>query len=637
MKTRLELLIYNVIEVRIIPRWIIIVVDLAIMLCSLLVSNLLRFNLKVEPAWIKQFNDSVGFYLLVHFAVFLFLKIYAGIVRFTGLLDALRILFAISITHTLLWLYQATSMGSVSISVLLINFFISNYFLISYRLLVKSFFAYLRAKPNGSRKALIFGAAEMGIAAKKVLSSNNTLSSFVVAFLDDDPYKADRKLDGTRVYHSSKLAELVHKEDINLLVLANPQLPVDRKQQIMEDCLQLGVKTMGVQMFNSLHANDLKAGDIRELNIEDLLEREPIQVKNELLAEELHGRVILVTGAAGSIGSELVRQILKYNPGKLILLDLAETPLHEFSMELKDKFAFHDFISCVGDVRNVNRLRSLFEEYNPDIVFHAAAYKHVPLMEENPLEAILTNVKGTCLLADESVRNGVKRFIMISTDKAVNPTNVMGASKRIAEIYVQSLCQYYRHARTRFITTRFGNVLGSNGSVIPRFKQQIASGGPVTITHPEITRYFMTIPEACQLVMEAAIMGKGGEIFVFDMGRPVKIIDLARKMIRLSGLNPEVDIEICFTGLRPGEKLYEELLCNAENTLPTYNEKIMIAKTRALDYEDCKQIIDNLIQAADRMVPEIEVVSLMKLLVPEFISNNSPFEFIDQTVKSKVG
>ncbi len=422
-----------------------------------------------------------------------------------------------------------------------------------------------------------------------------------------------------------------------MIVLAIARITVERKQQIMEDCLQLGVKPMGVQMFNSLEAGELKAGNIIELNIEDLLEREPIQVKNEQLSKELQGRVILITGAAGSIGSELVRQILKYNPGKLILVDTAETPLHEFSMELKDKFAFHDFVSCMADVRNAARIRSLFNEYKPEIVFHAAAYKHVPLMEDNPLEAILTNVRGTCILADESVRSGVSRFIMISTDKAVNPTNVMGASKRIAEIYVQSLCQHYRHSRTRFITTRFGNVLGSNGSVIPRFKQQIASGGPITITHPEITRYFMTIPEACQLVMEAAIMGKGGEIFVFDMGKPVKILDLAKKMIRLSGLKPDIDIEICFTGLRPGEKLYEELLCNAENSLPTYNEKIMIAKTRPLDYEYCKGIIDDLINAADQISPHFEVVSLMKLLVPEFISNNSPFESIDRLVKVKVG
>lgn len=636
MKKQLAYRLSKIIEVRIIPRWIIITLDLIILLGSLLASYFLRFNLNIEQGWIQQFNDNAGVYLLCHFSIFLLLKTYAGIVRFTGVQDAVRILTAVTISHLLLWTWRTFDTGTIAVSVLLINFFIANYLLISYRLLVKSIFGFLRVKPGGKRKALIFGASETGIAAKRLLTNNSVLSSQVIAFLDDNNYKVGRKLDGTKVLHSSRLNEIVQKEGIDMLVLAMPNISVERKQQIMEDCLQLGVKAMGVQMVNSLDVKSLKAGDIRELNIEDLLERAPIRLQNDLLSEEIQDRVILITGAAGSIGSELVRQILKFNPARLVLLDIAETPLHEFSMELKEKFAFHDYVSVVGDVRNANRLRSLFKEYNPDIVFHAAAYKHVPLMEDNPLEAILTNVKGTCLLADESIRNGVKRFIMVSTDKAVNPTNVMGASKRIAEIYVQALCQHFSHSRTRFITTRFGNVLGSNGSVIPRFKQQIAAGGPVTITHPEITRYFMTIPEACQLVMEAAIMGKGGEIFVFDMGRPVKIIDLARKMIRLSGFKPEEDIEICFTGLRPGEKLYEELLCNAENTLPTYHDKIMIAKTRAQNYEYCKRVIDDLIHASEQVAPEFEVVSLMKLLVPEFISNNSPFETIDQAVHNKV-
>ncbi|OLY93405.1 NDP-sugar epimerase, includes UDP-GlcNAc-inverting 4,6-dehydratase FlaA1 and capsular polysaccharide biosynthesis protein EpsC [Cnuella takakiae] len=636
MKQRVEYWVYSLIEERIIPRWVIMLLDIGILLISLLVSYFLRFNLKVEAIWIEQFNQVVGYYLLGHIVTFLVMKTYAGMVRFTGLQDALRITAAVTIAHCFGWVYQSMNIGDVSVSVLFINFFIANFLLISYRLSVKSSFSYLSSRPNASRKALVYGASETGIAAKRILSSNKNLSAHVSGFIDDNHYKVGRKLDGVPVFHSSQLNELIEAHHIDTLVLALPKLSVERKQQIMEDCLQLGVKTMGVQMVNGVGTGELKAADIRELNIEDLLEREAIEVKNDLLSLELHGKVILVTGAAGSIGSELVRQILKFNPSKLILLDIAESPLHEFSLELKEKFAFHDFICCIGDVRNASRLQHLFTNYSPEIVFHAAAYKHVPLMENNPSEAILTNVKGTCLLADESLRHGVKRFIMVSTDKAVNPTNVMGASKRIAEIYVQSLCQYHRHSRTRFITTRFGNVLGSNGSVIPRFKQQIASGGPITITHPEITRYFMTIPEASQLVMEAAIMGKGGEIFVFDMGRPVKILDLARKMIKLSGFQPDKDIEICFTGLRPGEKLYEELLCNAENTLPTYHDKIMIAKTRQLDYEYSKRIIDELITVAAEMGSELEVVSRMKLLVPEFISNNSPFELIDQRAKAKI-
>lgn len=636
MKKQLEHWVLKMIEIRIIPRWIIITLDMVIMLCSLLASYLLRFNLNLEAGWLKQFDANLGSYALFSFLAFIIVKTYAGIVRFTGVRDAIRILVAVALGHLSLWTYNKLRADAMPMSILLINFFISNYILISYRLLVKSVFGYLRARPHATRKAAIFGAAELGIAAKRILSSNKALSTIVVAFMDDDPYKVGRSLDGCKVYASNSLKEVVANEHIDTLILANGQMQLERKHQIMEDCLQLGIRMMGLQVLNNLEKRELKADDFRELNIEDLLEREPIQVHNEQMAKEISGKVIVVTGAAGSIGSELVRQVIKFGPAKMVLIDIAESPLHEFSLELKDKFLFHDFISCVADVRNANRISSLFREHRPDLVFHAAAYKHVPLMEDNPLEAILANVKGTCVVADEAVNFGVKRFIMVSTDKAVNPTNVMGASKRIAEIYVQSLNQTPQAHRTRFITTRFGNVLGSNGSVIPRFKKQIASGGPVTITHPEITRYFMTIPEACQLVMEAAIMGKGGEIFVFDMGQPVKIIDLARKMIRLSGLQPDEDIEICFTGLRPGEKLYEELLCNAENTLPTYNNKIMIAQTCTHDYEGVKRIIGEIIQMADEMEPEFKVVTLMKMLVPEYISNNSPFELIDQAVPTKV-
>jgi len=370
---------------------------------------------------------------------------------------------------------------------------------------------------------------------------------------------------------------------------------------------------------------ELSFNQLRGVNIEDLLEREPIKLDNDIITAELSNKIILITGAAGSIGSELSRQCIKYNPGKIILLDQSESPLHDVELEFGDKFRKEQFEVVIGDVRNADRMRNVFRTFRPDIVFHAAAYKHVPMMENNPSESILNNILGTKNTADLSVEFGAKKFVFVSTDKAVNPTNVMGASKRIAEIYIQSLG---KQSSVKFITTRFGNVLGSNGSVIPRFKKQIEQGGPVTITDPNITRYFMTIPEACQLVLEAGSMGKGGEIFVFDMGKSVKIVDLARKMIKLSGLEEGRDIKIVFTGLRPGEKLYEELLADSENTMPTHHSQILIGKVREYEYTEVSKVITELIGLFDTQ-NNTRIVQCMKELVPEFKSNNSVFERLD--------
>jgi FlaA1/EpsC-like NDP-sugar epimerase len=449
----------------------------------------------------------------------------------------------------------------------------------------------------------------------------------MVLFLEDDQRKVGKNIDGIKIFSSLQLEDLLKQYAIDELIIASTKLPSKRKNQIVDFCLDEKITVFTVPPLKNWINGQLSTKQLQNIKIEDLLEREQIKIYNEILFKQLHGKTVLVTGAAGSIGSEIVRQIIQYKPKLLVLNDNAETPLHDLHLELVE-LGFQNFRLALGDIRNELIVENFFQKYQPDFVYHAAAYKHVPMMEDSPLEAICTNVMGTRQLADIAVKHSVERFVMISTDKAVNPTNVMGASKRIAEMYVQSL--YQHNSNTKFITTRFGNVLGSNGSVIPRFKKQIQAGGPVTVTHPDITRFFMTIPEACQLVLEAGSMGNGGEIFVFDMGESVKIVDLARKMIKLSGLEPDDDIKIEYSGLRPGEKLYEELLNNAENTLPTYHDKILIAQTRTIEFNQLSIQIDALIGPAKRQESVNDVVLAMKQLVPEFVSNNSEFEKLDK-------
>jgi FlaA1/EpsC-like NDP-sugar epimerase len=417
-----------------------------------------------------------------------------------------------------------------------------------------------------------------------------------------------------------------------------------KKNDLVDFSLDHNIKVLNVPPLDKWINGQFSARQLQAIKIENLLEREPIRINNEEIASQINNKRILVTGAAGSIGSEIVRQLLKFNPQTIVLCDQAETPLHQLELELMDLKTATNCVSYLGDVRNEKRMEELFHLFEPHYVYHAAAYKHVPMMELCPTEAILTNVLGTKIIADLSVRHHVQRFVMVSTDKAVNPTNVMGASKRLAEAYVQQLhykvnhpvpssnenANQLKHEVTKFITTRFGNVLGSNGSVIIRFKEQIEKGGPVTVTHPNITRFFMTIPEACQLVLEAGSMGKGGEIFVFDMGKPVAIVELAKKMIRLYGLVPGIDIDIKYTGLRPGEKLYEELLTDSENTMTTYHEKIMIAKVRHNQLNNLQAHFEELIDLAKQKQGSMAMVAKMKELVPEFVSNNSVFESLDK-------
>ncbi len=455
----------------------------------------------------------------------------------------------------------------------------------------------------------------------------------LVAFLEDDETKIGKVLNGTRIYNAKiNFDKLIRDLHINELIISIENISVERKSEMVDVCLRHQVKVRAIPPARQWVRGELSLKQIKEINIEDLLEREVIRLENSYLYDEFRGKCVAITGAAGSIGSELARQILSYSPSQLILIDQAESNLYEVERELLERCGDTKLCVFVADIRNKQRISHIFADLKPKVIFHAAAYKHVPMMESNPSEAVLCNILGTKILADLAVEFGVKKFVMISTDKSVNPTSVMGCSKRIAEIYVQSLNNFkasYGLTHTAFVTTRFGNVLGSNGSVIPTFKKQIANGGPVTVTHPEITRYFMTIPEASQLVLEAGAMGEGGEIFIFDMGQPIKIYDLAVRMVRLSGLEPNKDIEIVFTGLRQGEKLYEELLNDQESTIATHHEKILKAKVREYSFEETNKLIE-LFEDLLLDKNELKMVALMKEIVPEFKSNYSRFEVLDE-------
>jgi len=484
---------------------------------------------------------------------------------------------------------------------------------------------------------LIYGAGDLGIAVKRTLDHDVRSKNAIIGFLDDNDQKINKVIDGTKIYSSKKFNHLINTLNVEEVIIASHNIPSERKNAITDIALERNVSILTLPPVKKIMNGDLNPNQIQKIKIEDLLERDPIKINDDHILNQTKGKRILVTGAAGSIGSEIASQLGKYEPQMIILCDQAESPLHNLQLDLQDEFPNQVYHTYIADIRSTKRMRLLFETFKPHYVYHAAAYKHVPMMENHPLEAVQTNVMGTKNLADLAVEFQVEKFVFVSTDKAVNPTNIMGATKRIAEIYVQALNNHLESLsngdiNTKFITTRFGNVLGSNGSVIPRFRDQIQKGGPVTVTHPEITRYFMTIPEACRLVLEAGAMGQGGEIFVFDMGKSVKIVELAKKMIRLSGFKPNEDIEIKFTGLRPGEKLYEELLNDLENTLPTHHEKIMIAKVRENNYNIVSLKLAELkLRLATQN--KNEVVYQMKLIVPEFKSKNSIYEQLDKEIE----
>lgn len=615
------------------PRWSILIIDTLICAFALGTAYLIRFYFDSRMPEEDKENLSYAFtiVLAVRFLSFFISKTYKGVVRYTSSKDTVRIFLVVLIGTCFIILLNILCRQFVlpyyfiPTSVIFIDALMTLFLMITSRLAVKALYFESKNPAREKMNVIIYGAGEAGIITKRTLDRDAAIKYKVVGFIDDNKEKLGRSLEGVFIYPPEKLAGLVQENDIEFVIISIQNLSPQKKNEITDLCLANNVKVLNVPPVTKWINGELSFNQIRSINIEELLEREPIKLNNESIAKELKNKVILITGAAGSIGSELARQCTKFNPKKIYLLDQAESPLHEMELEFADKYKNISFEVVMADVRNYDRMKNVFNSFQPQIVFHAAAYKHVPMMENNPSESILTNVQGTKNCADLANEFKTERFVFVSTDKAVNPTNVMGASKRIAEIYIQSLG---KKSATKFITTRFGNVLGSNGSVIPRFKKQIESGGPVTITHPDITRYFMTIPEASQLVLEAAAMGSGGEIYVFNMGKSVKILDLARKMIQLSGLKEGKDINITFTGLRPGEKLYEELLAQSENTLPTHHSQILIGKVREYDYTEVKSIIEELIHSFHTQNNEL-IVQHMKGLVPEFKSNNSVFQKLD--------
>ena len=624
-------------SLKILPRWVIIALDLAIVALSCFVGYLLRFNFSFTELLKFNFVVGIGTYTLCGFVAILVTNSYKGIIRYTGVQDGARIIYMVGLNALFACVVNLISSNNlrgniIPYSVVLISLLSSFLFLFNYRLLVKYIFTYYKNAILKKSRVIIFGAGQTGIITRHVIDS--TARMRIAGYLEDDKNKIGKVLDGIKIHSGApqELDLLLKELNIDELIFTAKDISLERKNEIVDVCIRNQVKIRTVPPIEKWVRGELSLNQIKEINIEDLLGRESIKIKNENVESDIKGKRILITGAAGSIGSELVRQVLQYNPDSLILIDQAESPLYELERELKLYSGITKIALYLADITNKERISTIFKDHKPEIIYHAAAYKHVPVMESNPSEAISCNILGTKIIADLAIEVKAIKFVMISTDKAVNPTNVMGCSKRIAEIYVQSLNNYVQKglaARTSFVTTRFGNVLGSNGSVIPLFKKQIKMGGPITITHPEVSRFFMTIPEACQLVIEAGTMGKGGEIFIFDMGQSVKILDLAKKMIHLSGLDPERDISIVFTGMREGEKLYEELLTKAENTMPTHHHKIMIARVQEYEYIEINKYIElfnDLIH--DRN--ELKMVTLMKELVPEFVSNYSRYEVLDQ-------
>jgi FlaA1/EpsC-like NDP-sugar epimerase len=613
------------------PRWIVFLIDLSICAISISSAFLLRFNFIIPPMYYESLSFIIPYVLFFRSITFLIFKTYAGIIRYSGAKDTERI-FIVTITGSVVFIvinvinyFFINGAFIIPFSIIVIDFLLTVFLMASFRLATKIIYQELYNPSKEKTDIIIYGAEQFGVITKRTLDRDAESKHKVLAFVDIEISNIGKTLEGVTIYHPDYLESLLEKNTVEKLIIAKENIGPEEKQTIIEKCLQYDVRVLSVPDINTWINGELSFNQIKEIKIEDLLERPPIVLDINKIKKKLLNKSILVTGAAGSIGSEIVRQLISFNPKKIILFDQAESPLYDMELDLQEKFNFYNFEIVIGNIADEYRVRKLFKEFNPTFVYHAAAYKHVPMMENNPTEALRTNILGTKIIADISNEFNVEQFVMVSTDKAVNPTNVMGASKRIAEIYIQAFNQV---SKTNFITTRFGNVLGSNGSVILRFKKQIDKGGPVTVTHPEVTRYFMTIPEACQLVLEAGAISDGGEIFIFDMGKSVKIIDLAKKMIKLSGLNIGKDIQIKFTGLRPGEKLYEELLNDLENTIPTHHSKIMIAQVRHYDFEQVQLKFKELIKI-QKDHNNFDIVRKMKEIVPEFKSQNSAYEELD--------
>ncbi len=624
-------------------KWLVLAIDLVIVAVSFMLSYFIRFNLTFNFD-VNKLLVQLPVVVVIALISFLVIGSYKGVVRHTGVRDVYNLFNAIclsSITAIFLIIanrqFELVDNFTIPLSIIIIHSLISFVSLTASRYIFKSMFSSLSNEFKSSKKVLIYGAGQSGILTYDAITNHSKINTKVVGYIDNDIKKKGKQINGVVVYGPEVLTEsFILKKDISEVIFCIQKIDPHRLKELVEELVDFPVIAKIVPPVEDWINGELNASQIKQVQIEDLLNRPPIDILNRKISNEVEDKVILVTGGAGSIGSEIIRQLCRYNYKSLIIVDQAESPLYDLQQELKQNKHFN-FTPIVADIRDKNRMNNLFQEYKPNLVFHAAAYKHVPLMEYNSYEAIKINIAGTKAIVDLSLQHLVDKFVFISTDKAVNPTNVMGATKRIAEMYIS--CMQQEH-KTKFITTRFGNVLGSNGSVIPLFKKQIENGGPLTVTHKDVTRFFMTIPEASQLVLEAGAMGEGGEIFIFDMGESVKIYDLAKNMIKLSGLRFPEDIDIKVTGLRPGEKLYEELLANGENTLPTYHKKIMIGKVRELDYNFVRTKIDEL--CVNNMFFNGDTIKLMKEIVPEYISNNSEFckhdkaEIKDQPKKSNL-
>ena len=611
-------------------KWLVLFIDLTTVAFSFVLSYLIRFNLTLDFE-VDKLLVQLPLVIAAALVSFILVGSYKGVVRHTGVRDVYNIFNAICLSSIIVIFivlgnrqFEFLPLFTIPISIIIVNSLISFITLTSSRFVFKSLYNQISGDLRASKNVLIYGAGDSGILTYGALTNHSKGTVKVIGFIDNDQKKVGKRINGVPVYTKNCLnAEFIAKNGIQEVIFSIQNIDSKKLRATVEGLVEFPVTVKIVPPIEDWINGELNASQIKQVQIEDLLDRAPIKIRDSKIALELLNKSILVTGGAGSIGSEIVRQICTYSYKSLIIVDQAESALYDLQQELKQN-GFHNFIPIVSDIRDKNRLNLIFEEYSPDVVFHAAAYKHVPLMEYNSYEAIKINIGGTKTVADLSVVHGVEKFVFVSTDKAVNPTNVMGASKRIAEMYIGCM---QKEQKTKFITTRFGNVLGSNGSVIPLFRKQIEHGGPLTLTHKDITRYFMTIPEASQLVLEAGAMGEGGEIFIFDMGESVKIFDLAKNMIRLSGLRYPEDIDIKITGLRPGEKLYEELLANGENTLPTYHKKIKISKVREVEYAKTRSKIDEL--CITNMFFNGNTVKLMKEIVPEYVSKNSDFCELD--------
>ncbi len=616
-----------------VPHWIVLGIDLGLSLFSLGIAYLIRFDIQINKVVINQeipvLKVALPIFILVKFLVFFFMKTHKGMLRYTATNDIKRVFIAVSITTLIFALlipirFAIDGMYFLPISIVVVEYLASIATLVFFRFAVKLLYIRKNRKQfQTDKNVLIYGAGISGLITKRTIEQDPIIQYNIVGFIDDNLKLKNTRIEDVPIYHSSELLDVFRKEEVDKLIIAIQNLNIETKTKIIDSSLAAGVEVLSVPSVKTWIDGSFTTNQIKKVSIDDLLGREPIQLNNEGISRELQGKTVLISGAAGSIGSGLVREIANFQPKLMVLLDQAESALYDLQQELKKLKSPIEIV--IGDVSSETRMYNVFNTFKPEYVFHAAAYKHVPLMESNPTEAVETNIKGTIILSDLALQFGVYKFVFISTDKAVNPTNVMGATKRISEMYVE----FANHQKkTKFVTTRFGNVLGSNGSVIPLFERQIANGGPITVTDDRVTRFFMTIPEACQLVLEAAAMGNGGEVFVFDMGKPVKIIDLAKRMIQLSGLVLGRDIDIEISGLRPGEKLYEELLASEENTLTTHHQKILIAKLREVEASDIDKIktLISIFEKQDNM----ETVRRMKELVPEFISNNSDFSILDK-------